>query len=126
MASNLAEKIKKFFGSHRRTGKGTEQGLRNQDLPVNYYYNPDELLMYRDSAGLEGFVCGSNKFGELKMPQHHELDSIKQLFELKPDEESYWNDMKQRAKAQFGLKDHEKKIEFYLEELKAVEGRFEG
>ncbi|HIH18296.1 MAG TPA: hypothetical protein HA282_00965 [Nanoarchaeota archaeon] len=61
---------------------------------------------------------------DLNVPNDEEMDILKGMVEFNPDEKVYWEGVKERENSEFGKEHSKEKAEFYLNELKAVKGRF--
>lgn len=61
---------------------------------------------------------------ELKAPKREELDKLEKVVEFNPDEQVYWDNMKNCIDSQFDKDDYKGKIEFYRRELVHTKGKF--
>ena len=64
------------------------------------------------------------KMKSLKMPSPEDTKSIKEYVEFNEDEKMYFDDMKKMRDSKLNEKDFQGRIEFYLNELKAIKGKF--
>jgi len=62
---------------------------------------------------------------QLKVPRSEEdFENLKAKVVFNPEEEAYWEEMTKRRRARVNEDDNRGKIDFYLNELKKIEGKF--
>lgn len=61
---------------------------------------------------------------QLKVPSREDFEHLEDEVKFNPQEKSYWEDMIKRRDSQYGEKDFQGKINFYVQELQASDGQF--
>lgn len=61
---------------------------------------------------------------KLRRPEREEIEQLREAVEFNLDEQKYFDEMKKRRDSQFSKENYQKKIEFYIQELQGIDGKF--